>query len=65
MSDYDYLGDYGRKVDRAARVEIELPETGPEAPRHPSPTPADLERFAGQPTLSAASVRRRRDTWIK
>lgn len=65
MSDYDSLGNAGRDRDRSRRQEAELPPDGGQAPRHPSPTPADLDRFAGQPTPSAASVRRRRDTYCK
>jgi hypothetical protein len=61
-NDYDRLGNAGRDRDRARRQEAELPPDGGQAPRHPSPQPADLAPFMGKPTPSAASVRRRTET---
>jgi hypothetical protein len=65
IDDYDRLGEAGRDRDRARRQEADLPLTGPEAPRHPSPTPADLDAFMGKPTEAAASVRRVRGPYAR
>lgn len=60
----DAVSQYARDRDRGRRIEPDLPATGPEAPRHTGPMPADLDALfgIGQRTTTAAAERRIRDT---